>query len=55
MRSKCKGQGIIEYSGALVLAAALVAAVMSAGVDGLTNLFVGIVDSVGAMLKGFLG
>lgn len=54
MKKACKGQGIIEYCGALVLAAVLVAAVMSTGVDGITNLFVTIVTEAGDMLRGFL-
>ncbi len=54
MRRVSKGQGIIEYCGALILAAVLVAAVMSTGVDGIVNLFTNIVGEVGDMLRSFL-
>jgi hypothetical protein len=43
---KQKGQGVIEYAGALVIAAVLVAAVLAIGPDGITTLFTDILNSV---------
>lgn len=45
-RKAQKGQGVIEYAGALVIAAVLVAAVIGVGPDALTNLFTQILTSV---------
>ncbi len=42
-----KGQGVIEYAGALVIAAVLVSGVLAFGTEGITNLFTNILDSVG--------
>lgn len=50
--SKHQGQGVIEYTGALIIATVLVVAVMTTGVDGLTNLFINIVDSIQHLLMG---
>ena len=43
---KKKGQGVIEYAGALVIAAVLVAAVLAVGPDGIENLFNDILTGV---------
>ena len=46
-RSKAhKGQGVIEYAGALVIAAVLVAAVINVGPDAIKQLFTNILTSV---------
>lgn len=49
-----KGQGVIEYAGALVIAAVLVAAVLAIGPTGITNLFTDILDSVQSYFTGQL-
>ena len=54
-RSARKGQGVIEYAGALVVAAALVAAVIAVGPKGIENLFTDILTSVQAYFKGKIG
>lgn len=41
-----KGQGVIEYAGALVIAAVLVAAVIAVGPSGIEELFGTILTSV---------
>jgi Flp pilus assembly pilin Flp len=41
-----KGQGVIEYAGALVIAAVLVAAVINLGPDAIKGLFTDILDKV---------
>lgn len=46
IRGAEKGQGVIEYAGALVIAAVLVAAVIGVGPDAITNLFTQILTSV---------
>ncbi|MCE3236043.1 MAG: hypothetical protein K0Q50_2223 [Vampirovibrio sp.] len=51
---KQKGQGVIEYAGALVIAAVLVAAVLAIGPEGITNLFTEIMTSVQGYLTGQL-
>ncbi|MGE0199513.1 MAG: hypothetical protein AB7P76_00950 [Candidatus Melainabacteria bacterium] len=43
---KNKGQGVIEYAGALVIAAVLVATVLAVGPDGIETLFNDILTSV---------
>ncbi|WP_303673309.1 hypothetical protein [Vampirovibrio chlorellavorus] len=43
-----KGQGVIEYAGALVIAAAIVAGVLLIGPQGLSDLFTTILDTVTA-------
>jgi hypothetical protein len=53
-RKASKGQGVIEYAGALVVAAALVAAVISVGPQGISNLFTDILQSVQTYFKGKL-
>lgn len=50
-RKASKGQGVIEYAGALVVAAALVAAVISVGPKGISTLFTDILTSVQALFK----
>lgn len=49
-----KGQGVIEYAGALVVAAALVAAVIAVGPDGIKTLFSDILTAVQGYFKGQL-
>ena len=45
-RKADKGQGVIEYAGALVIAAVLVAAVINVGPDAIKNLFTNILGKV---------
>lgn len=49
-----KGQGVIEYAGALVIASVLVAAVLLVGPDGIENLFNTILTSVQSYFTGQL-
>ncbi len=49
-----KGQGVIEYAGALVIAAGLVAAVLAIGPTGISNLFTDIMNSVQSYFTGQL-
>mgnify|MGYP001078269724 CR=1 FL=1 len=51
---KHKGQGVIEYAGALVIAAVLVAAVLAIGPTGISNLFTDILNSVQSYFTGQL-
>ena len=51
---KQKGQGVIEYAGALVIAAVLVSAVLAIGPDGIKTLFTDILSSVTTYFKGEL-
>lgn len=51
---KSKGQGVIEYAGALVIAAVLVAAVLAVGPAGITNIFNTIMTSVQTFFTGRL-
>lgn len=53
-KTKSKGQGVIEYAGALVIAAVLVAAVLAVGPDGITNLFNAILTAVQGFFDGQL-
>lgn len=43
-----KGQGVIEYAGALVIAAAIVAGVLLVGPDGMKTLFSTVLSKVSA-------
>ena len=52
--TKSKGQGVIEYAGALVIAAVLVAAVLAIGPTGISNLFTDILNSVQTYFTGQL-
>jgi Flp pilus assembly pilin Flp len=54
MNKKSKGQGVIEYAGALVIAAVLVAAVLAIGPDGITTIFTEILTNVQGFLTGQL-
>jgi len=49
-----KGQGVIEYAGALVVAAVLVAAVLAIGPTGINTLFTNILNSVQTYMTGQL-
>lgn len=53
-RHASKGQGVIEYAGALVIAAALVAAVITVGPTGISTLFGDIMNSVQTYFTGQL-
>lgn len=46
MMKKSKGQGVIEYAGALVIAAVLVATVLAVGPQGIEDLFNSILEAV---------
>ena len=54
MIKKQKGQGVIEYAGALVIAAVLVATVLAVGPDGIETLFTDIMTSVQTFFDGEL-
>jgi Flp pilus assembly pilin Flp len=54
MTKKQKGQGVIEYAGALVIAAVLVAAVLAIGPTGISNLFNDILNAVQSYFTGQL-
>ena len=45
-RKASRGQGVIEYAGALVVASCLVAAVIAVGPQGISNLFTNILTQV---------
>lgn len=49
-----KGQGVIEYAGALVVAAVLVSAVLAIGPTGINTLFTNILNSVQTYMTGQL-
>lgn len=53
-RKASKGQGVIEYAGALVIAAVLVAAVLAIGPTGIRDLFTNILNSVQSYFEGQL-
>ena len=54
LRKKQKGQGVIEYAGALVIAAVLVAAVLAIGPTQISSLFTDILNSVQTYFTGQL-
>ncbi len=49
---KNKGQGIVEYVGALVVAAVLVAGILALGPEGLGDIFTNILDAIEAYFMG---
>ena len=49
---RSKGQGVIEYAGALVIAAVLVAAVLAVGPTGISDIFANILTAVSAYFDG---
>ena len=53
-RARQTGQGVIEYAGALVVAAVMVAAVLAIGPKGITTLFTNILNSVQTYMTGQL-
>jgi Flp pilus assembly pilin Flp len=53
-RKAQQGQGVIEYAGALVIAAVLVAAVINIGPDAISGLFTDILNSVKTSFQGKL-
>lgn len=52
---KQKGQGVIEYAGALVIASVLVAAILAVGPDGISGLFENILTQVQTYFEGKVG
>lgn len=46
IQKKQKGQGVVEYAGALVIAALIVTAVIAAGPDNLATMFNAVVTDV---------
>lgn len=50
MLKKSKGQGVIEYAGALVIAAVLVSVVLAVGPTQMREIFTQIFDTVSTML-----
>ena len=48
---KSKGQGVVEYAGALVVAAVVVAGVLAVGPDGIEAIFATILDSVSSFFQ----
>ena len=54
LQHKSKGQGVIEYAGALVVAAVMVAAVLAIGPDGIKTLFTSMMSSIQTYLTGQL-
>jgi Flp pilus assembly pilin Flp len=53
LKSK-KGQGIVEYAGALVVAALIVGAVVTAGPSNLASMFNAVIASVEKNITGLL-
>ncbi len=53
-RKSTKGQGVIEYAGALVVAAVMVAAVLAIGPSGIKTLFSSMLSSIQTYLTGQL-
>ncbi|HEY9685879.1 MAG TPA: hypothetical protein V6C52_02765 [Coleofasciculaceae cyanobacterium] len=53
-QSRAVGQGVVEYSGAVIVAVLLVASAMGGGVDGLSNLFAEIITATHNLLGGHL-
>jgi len=53
-KNRSKGQGVVEYCGALIAATVLVAVAMGNGVNGLSGIFDTIFQSVQAILSGHL-
>ncbi len=54
LNKKKKGQGVVEYAGALVIAALIVVAVIAVGPGALTTLFTSITGDIQALLTGQL-
>ncbi|MBY0402729.1 MAG: Flp family type IVb pilin [Cyanobacteria bacterium] len=54
LRNKKKGQGVVEYAGALVIAALVVTAVIVAGPSNLSTMFNSVVTAVSGKLTGAL-
>ena len=52
LMKKLKGQGVIEYAGALVIAAVLVATVLAVGPAGISQLFTSILTAVQGFFDG---
>lgn len=54
IQKKQKGQGVVEYAGALVIAALIVTAVIAAGPDNLATMFNAVVTDVQGSFTGQL-
>lgn len=54
INKKKKGQGVVEYAGALVIAALVVVAVIGVGPDALATMFNDVITSVSGNLTGQL-
>ena len=50
LRQAKKGQGVVEYAGALVVAAIVVGAIIAVGPAGIENIFNTILESVSTFL-----
>lgn len=50
LNRKKKGQGIVEYAGAIIVAAVIVAALIALAPDGIGAAFDTIIDAVGAYM-----
>ncbi len=46
LKSKKPGQGVVEYAGALVIAALIVGAVLLVGVNGMQTAFQSVIDAI---------
>lgn len=55
LKSKKPGQGVVEYAGALVIAALIVGAVLLVGVNGMQTAFQSVIDAISAYLTGQAG
>jgi hypothetical protein len=54
LNKKKKGQGVVEYAGALVIAALIVVAVIAAGPDNLAAMFNAVIGDVQTTMTGQL-
>lgn len=50
MKAK-KGQGVVEYAGALVVAAVIISAVVALAPDALDTMFTNVLDNIQAFLE----
>ena len=55
LKSKKPGQGVVEYAGALVIAALIVGAVLLVGVNGMQTAFQSVIDAISSYLTGQAG
>ena len=54
IKRKHRGQGLVEYCGALVVATVLVAVVMGTGTDRMVGLFSTVVTATGNMIQSYI-